>query len=350
MQRRRAALRAGASGLLAVTAAAGLGGCAGWFEPPETAALRRARASAGGADDEEAASARHLPPRAERADAPFLPQSPYHCGPAALATALADVGLPADPVALGDAVFLPSRGGSLQWEMLAGARRQGGVAALLPARLDALLTEVAAGHVAVVLLNLGLAIAPRWHYAVLVGYDLDDGARGQVLLRSGTARREAMPLATFEHTWARGGRWAFVVLPPGRLPQTVTEQAALEGAIGFERVAPAAQAASAYRAVLSRWPGSLVAAIGLGNTLRAAGDAGGAAAVLEAAARRHDHAMAWHNLARVRLDLADADGALAAATRALQRAQAAPGEARWLEHARAALADAVAAAGPGARR
>ncbi len=301
-------------------AAALLGGCALLGNPPQTAALLKSTPAG-------------LPVQAERREVPFFPQTRYHCGPAALATALADVGLQADPDQLADAVFLPAREGSLQIEMLGATRRQGAVATKLPGELHALLQEVAAGHAVVVLQNLGLDIAPRWHYAVLVGYDL---TTREVILRSGTTERERLPLRTFEYTWARGGHWAFAALPPGRLPATAREADAVEGAIGFERSAPPAQAASAYRALLQRWPGNLLAGIGLGNTLVAADDLPAAAQAFDAVAQRHDSAVAWNNLARIRLSLGDATGARAAAQRALQRAELA--EPAFVAAARATLA------------
>lgn len=276
---------------------------------------------------------------------PFFPQTPYHCGPAALATALAHVGLTADVQALGDAVFLPARDGSLQLEMIAGARRHGAVATRLPGELSALLREVAAGHAVVVLQNLGLDFAPRWHYAVLVGYDLD---AGELLLRSGTTERERLPLRTFEHTWARGGHWAIAVLPPGQWPVTASEASSLQAAIGFERAAPPAQAALAYRSLLERWPDKLVAGIGLGNALQAAGDLDGAARAFNAVAERHDSAVAWNNLARLHLARGDPKQALAAAEKAVARATRA--EPQWLAATRETLALARAAAGASATR
>lgn len=297
-----------------------LAGCAAFGTPPQTAALL-------------ATPPAELPTRVERSEVPFFPQTRYHCGPAALATALADVRLPADPERLADAVFLPAREGSLQLEMLGGARRQGAVATRLPAELAALLREVAAGHAVVVLQNLGLSFAPRWHYAVVVGYDL---ARRELLLRSGTTEREVMPLRTFEFTWARGGRWAIAVLPPGQLPATALEADSLDAAMGFERVGTPTQSARAYEAVLARWPANLLAGIGLGNSLVAAGDASGARAAFEAVAQRHDSAVAWNNLARLRLEAGDRSGARAAAQRAVQRADAA--EPAWAAAAHATLA------------
>jgi tetratricopeptide (TPR) repeat protein len=295
-------------------------GCAVFAEPPQTAAL--ALAPPGG-----------LPPRAELRDAPFFPQTPYHCGPAALATVLTYVGLAATPEQLSDAVFLPAREGALQTEMLAAARRFGALAVPLAPQLVAVLADVAAGHAVVVLQNLGLSFVPRWHYAVVVGYDLQ--AR-ELVLRSGTVEHEVMRFNLFERTWARGGYWAVVALPPGRLPTSATEADAVQAAIGFERVAPAAQALRAYDSVVERWPGNLLAGLGQGNTRFAAGDLAGAALSFERVAAQHDSAAAWHNLAAVRLREGDRAGAQVAAERALARARAA--EPQWLAAATAMLA------------
>ena len=303
----------------AAATAALLPGCALLRDPPQTAALR-------------AAPPPDLPPGVENTKVPFFPQTRYHCGPAALATVLADVGLPADPVALADAVFLPAREGSLQLEMLSGARRQGAVATRLPPDLPDLLREVVAGHAVLVLQNRGLDVAPMWHYAVLVGYDL---AARELYFRSGTLRREVLPLHTFEHIWARAGRWAIAVLPPGTLPATATEADAVQAALGYGRVAAAAETARAWGAVFQRWPASLLAGMGLGNALHATSDLPGAARAFEAVAMRHDSAAAWNNLARTRTALGETHAAREAALRAVGRAQAV--EPDWLPAAKQTL-------------
>ena len=249
---------------------------------------------------------------------PFFPQTPYHCGPAALATALVHAGLAATPEQLAEAVFLPAREGALQTEMLAAARRFGALAVPLSPTLGALFAEVAAGHAVVLLQNLGLSFATRWHYAVLMGYDLS--AR-EVILRSGITEREVMGFALFERTWARGAHWAFVALPPGRLPATATEVDAVQAAIGFERVAPAADALRAYDSLVARWPGNALAGLGQGNARFACGDLAGAAQAFERVAFQHDSAAAWHNLGATRLRLGQRDAARQAAERALARAR-----------------------------
>jgi hypothetical protein len=271
-----------------------------------------------------------LPRRVELDAVPFFPQTPLHCGPAALATVLVHRGVAVTPEALADVVFLPAREGSLAIEMMAAARRHGRVATRLPGTIEALVRELAAGEPMVILQNLGLAIAPQWHYAVPVGYDLD---AGDLLLRSGTQRVMRMALPTFEHTWARGGYWAIGVTRPGQVPGSASEAAAVEAAVAFERGAPAADAARHYHAVLARWRESLAAAMGLGNTRFAAGDLAGAAQAFEAAALRHDAAPAWNNLALVRWQLGERDAARAALARAEARVAAA--EPQWA----AAVAD-----------
>ncbi len=272
-----------------------------------------------------------LAERVELSATAFFAQTEYHCGPAALATVLATAGRDASPALLGEQVFLPARTGTLQIEMIAGARRHGAVATRLPGSLEALLRELQAGQPVVVLLNLGLSWYPLWHYAVAIGYDLRSG---DMLLRSGTTERLAMPLSTFEHTWVRAGSWAFVALPPGRWPATAEEPAVVEAAVGFERAAPPAQAVLAYRSALQRWGGSLSLQMGLGNSLYASGDKPAAVAAFEDATRLNaTSAAAWMNLASVRSELGQTEAALSAAREAVKVADAA-----WADRARALLA------------
>ncbi|TAH47247.1 MAG: peptidase C39 family protein [Betaproteobacteria bacterium] len=260
-----------------------------------------------------------LPRRVELAATPFFPQQEFQCGPAALATALSAVALPTGPDALVGKVFLPGREGSLQIEMLSGARRSGAVATVIPGALEAVMRETAAGNPVVVLQNLGLSWAPSWHYAVVIGYDLD---AGHFLLRSGPIERQELPFATFEHTWDRAARWAFVALPPGRLPVSADEVEVTRALVAFERNAPPGQAAQAYAAGLARWPASLTLAMGLGNAHYAARDLEAARRAFAGAAQDHDAAAAYNNLASVLLELGRRAEARAAAVRAVDRAGA----------------------------
>ena len=255
-----------------------------------------------------------LPEQVELGEVPFHPQDRYQCGPAALATVLGQAGVARTPEELREAVYVPEREGSLQPEMLAATRRAGLLAYPLEPRLQSVLREVAAGNPVLVLQNLRFALLPQWHYAVVVGYD-----RGEerVVLRSGTEKRRLMSIASFDRSWERGGRWAFVALPPDRLPATARESDYVAAAVALERVSPAA-ARSAYRTALTAWPQDLTAQLGLGNAAYGLRDLEGARAAYRQAATAHpDSADAWNNLAQALHELGRRHEALEAVRRAV---------------------------------
>ena len=255
---------------------------------------------------------------AELSATPFFPQELYHCGPAALATALNAVNIGVSPDQLVPEVYIPSRKGSLQVEMLVAARRHGALAVKIEPELGAVLKEIAAGNVVVVMQNLGLSWAPSWHYAVVVGYDLD---KELVWLRSGTFKRFEMTLSTFQRTWARSQYWAFVALKPGSLPASTKAEAVASALISFEKAAGAADLKVAYAAAAKRWPDNLVILTGLGTSAYAAGDLDSAATAFRDAISAHpDSAAAYNNLANVLLAQGNVAAAKSAAEKALELA------------------------------
>jgi len=275
-----------------------LSGCA---TPPQLAQLERQWPA-------------QLPDRVWLDQVPFHPQDDKLCGPATLAMVAQAAGKSVTPEQLTPQVYLPGRQGALQLEMLAAARRQGLVAYPLAPSLQALLTEVASGHPVLVLQNLSIPISPMWHYAVVVGFDRE---RREILLHSGTTARMALPLSTFEHTWARSDHWAFRVSLPTRLPVTAQPDAWASAVAPLERV-DARAAETAYRTALSAWPGHRVSLLGLGNTAYAQGRREDAARAFEATTQAHpDFADAWNNLAQVRLELGQLDAAHKAASQAV---------------------------------
>lgn len=255
-----------------------------------------------------------LPARSELQQVPFFPQEDYECGPAALAMAASAAGVPVAPEQLVAQVYVPGRKGSLQPEMLAAGRRQGLLAYPLAPRLEAVLREVAAGRPVIVFQNLSLPIAPVWHYAVVVGYDRDAGF---LQLHSGRTERMEISLSAFERTWARGGYWATLLLPPDQLPATAEPGRHLSAVAALERIDPRA-AQRAYARALQAWPGQRLALLGAGNTADALGQFEAAAEHFRAAVEQHpDFADAWHNLAQVLLEQGQRDEAAQAAARAV---------------------------------
>ena len=259
-------------------------------------------------------SKNQFPRPVELTEVPFFPQEEYQCGPAALATLINWSGTPITPEALVPQVYVPARAGSLQVEIVAAARRQGLVSYVLRPELSALMSEISAGNPVMVLQNLGLSWHPTWHYAVAVGFDLP---QRQIILRSGTRKRYVVPLAVFERTWARSEYWALVVMPPDKLPATAEELSYLEAVLGLEQLKRWQPANQAYAAALTRWPDSLSAQMGLGNTRYALGDKDGAEAIFRQATLDHpDAGAAFNNLAQVLVE----QGRLGEAAEAAQRA------------------------------
>lgn len=238
-----------------------------------------------------------LPARVELVSAPFFPQQEYQCGPAALATVLVWQGFAVSPEELVAEVYVPERRGSLQAEMRAAARSRGLVAYRLQPELVDVLAEVAAGNPVLVFQNLGLGIAPRWHYAVVIGYDLD---AGELILRSGTIERHVNELARFERTWARGERWAFVAVPPERPAATAEPLPWLRAVNELEQTGRLTAARKGYQAAIERWPEQHIGYLGLANVHYAEGRHLPAEqalrALLQLQPERHE---AWNNLAHV---------------------------------------------------
>jgi tetratricopeptide (TPR) repeat protein len=214
-------------------------------------------------------------------------------------------------------VYSPARRGSLSTDMTAAVRRRGLVAYPV-STLEQVVAEVAAGNPVIVLQDLGRPERPRWHYAVVVGYDL---SRGQIILRSGRTRRVVYSFARFEQSWAPSRRWGLLALSPRSLPATVTEQTWLEAVVGLERTHRWQAVAAAYERGRERWPASLGVLIGLGNSRYALNDLPSAEEAFRLATRQHPGAVAaFDNLAHVLLELGRHDEARVAAQRALDLA------------------------------
>ena len=277
-----------------------LSGCAVIL--PQTEALREQRPA-------------ELPTRAELKEVPFFPQEEYQCGPASIAMAMNAAGASVTPEAMVEQVYLPARQGSLQIEMLVAPRRHGLIAYELEPQFTDLLREVAAGTPVVVLENYRLRWWPLWHYAVIVGYDLETG---EILRHSGTKQRQTMPFPVFEYVWKDEGYWAMVVVPPDRVPATATEARYGQAVAALERSGKLKEARTAYNAMLGRWPTSLVALMGTGNTAYALKDLAAAESSFRDATLAHpDAPAAFNNYAHVLAERGKIPEALAAAEHAV---------------------------------
>jgi tetratricopeptide (TPR) repeat protein len=252
----------------------------------------------------------------ELTQTPFFPQKAYQCGPAALATVMQAQGVDVTPDVLKDEVYLPERKGSLQIEMITATRRHNLLPYVLRPQLAEVLSEINAGRPVLVLQNEGVSWYPQWHYAVIIGYNLQEG---KLILRSGTIKRYVMSMYTFERTWQRSQSWAMVTLKPGEMPTRPDEWHYVQAIVGFEQTQKWSLIDALYRTGLQQWPASQDLLMGYGNVLylqhrrRAAADQ--YQMVLQ---HDTDFAPAHNNLAMVLAELGEFRRALSHVQRAIE--------------------------------
>jgi tetratricopeptide (TPR) repeat protein len=127
-----------------------------------------------------------------------------------------------------------------------------------------------------------------------------------------------MPYHLFEKTWSRSNYWGLMVLEPDQLPVLAMENKYLAAVLGLEKSRHFRDAVTGYQTVLTRWPQSLTAQMGLGNSYYFLGDLKGAENAFREATRVHPQAApAFNNLAQVLLEQGRKQEALAAAQTAV---------------------------------
>jgi len=235
----------------------------------------------------------NVPAESQIDNVPFIAQAANQCGPSTLAMMLSWAGQKSSAEELTPEVFTATRKGSLQLDLISAARRRG-LNAMPIQGLHNLLREVAEGHPVIVLENLAFSWWPKWHYAIVFGYDL----KAQTLiLHSGRSAFKREPMNYFERNWQLADYWGLVVLPAGRLSASASELVHLQAAVGLEQANWPVSAENTYHRILERWPTSLAALIGLGNLAYNRKDFGAAVVFLRKATHHHPDSMAaFHNL------------------------------------------------------
>jgi hypothetical protein len=248
------------------------------------------------------------------AGVPFFAQNELQCGPAALAMVLNWSGVAVQPSDLSSEVYSPGLKGSLQSSLIGSARRHGRIAYPITGS-EALLSEVSAGHPVIVLVNLSFFWYPKWHYAVVIGYDQQ---QREVTLHSGLTAREVLSYWTFTNIWQRSEYWGLLVLPPDRMPDGVEEGEWLAAVAGLENTGQWQAAVIGYTAALKRWSANFVGWMGLGNSeynlhnLDASAEAFYHATLLQP-----ENGTAFNNLAHVLAEQGKLSEALTTAQRAV---------------------------------
>lgn len=231
--------------------------------------------------------------KAEIKSVPFIEQESHQCGPTTLAMVLNWAGKTVSAAELADQVLTPDMKGSFQQDMITAARRNG-MLAIPIAGMNALFAEVSAGNPVIIFENLGLSWIPQYHYAVVLGYDLE---KHEILMHSGPEKFMHTSLTKFKNDWSLEGFWGLVVLPPGLLSATANETKHIKAAAVLEQFHKLNEAKRIYQSVLSKWPSSAGAEIGLANIAYAVKDYQQAIYRLHKAIIKNPGlASAWHNL------------------------------------------------------
>ena len=236
----------------------------------------------------------------ELIETPFYAQVTDQCGPSALAAILNSSGVAVTPEALKSRIYIPGRQGSLQIEMLAATRGYGRMPYLIDTDITALLDEVRGGRPVLVLQNLGSKHAPIWHYAVVVGYLVNDR---RFILRSGDQERHVTSASKFIRTWQRAGYWGVLALQPGEMPEFPDANKYIRSVAALEAIGDIESAMAGYNSAIERWPEHSLAWLGVGNAYYAQGNLDSA----ESAYKRllsmdSDHLVALNNLSQVQID------------------------------------------------
>jgi tetratricopeptide (TPR) repeat protein len=251
-------------------------------------------------------------------DVPVIKQEKYHCGPASLAMVMGFYGQKKTPDELAKGLFHEKLKGSTFSEMKARARQEGFLVLEIN-KFDDAIKEVKAGNPVIVLQNNGFRFFPMWHFSVLTGVDL----RGpDVIVHDGDDEEDKDDMRLFERSFILGGRRSLLLLPPDHLSETTDEKSHVEAAAFLEALGNLKGGLLAYQKILSRWPQSQLAQIGVANTLYALGRKEDALKEIRIGSKLHPQSFQiWHNRAVMEAESGYKQKARESAKKALELAE-----------------------------
>jgi hypothetical protein len=193
---------------------------------------------------------------------PFYPQQEYFCGPTALSEVLNFYGNEYDPEKLALEMFIPSKKGSLQIEMVSLTRRLNFIPYAEKSSLVKVLNWVTQDIPVIVFQNLGLDSFPYWHYAVVIGFDLNEQT---ISLHTGLSENRQVPIEVFENTWRRSDYWVLTPLPVGKISDDMDPLTYIQAALDVLNTGDEQVAISALQLAHKTWPSDWLASFSLAN-------------------------------------------------------------------------------------
>jgi len=141
---------------------------------------------------------------------PFVKQTEYDCGPAALAGVLSFRGKTVDLERITASVYLPKLRGTLPMDLERFAKDEGFKTSSSAGTTTALKTAIRSNIPVICLLDLGFAFYRQPHFVTVIGFD--DG-NGLFIMHDGRTPNGTMDYVDFEKKWARAGKWMIVITP-----------------------------------------------------------------------------------------------------------------------------------------
>jgi predicted double-glycine peptidase len=182
---------------------------------------------------------------------PFYPQQQYYCGPTTLSEVFGYYGVTATPEEIAPKLFIPNKEGSLQLEMVSATRQYGFLPYTERGTLSSIMGLVKDDIPVIVFQNLSIALFPQWHYAVVIGFDSDEGT---VTLHTGETANHEMSLELFERTWGRGNYWYLAPIPPDKTSNEMKPYHYTSAAYDMLKVGDKARALAFLETASTHWP------------------------------------------------------------------------------------------------
>ena len=182
---------------------------------------------------------------------PFFPQEQFYCGPTTLSEVFGYYGKSISPQDVAPKLFIPNKEGSLQLEMVSATRQFGFLPYTKQGTLTSIMSLVREDIPVIVFQNLSIQLMPQWHYAVVIGFDSDNGT---VTLHTGLTPNHEMSLELFERTWARGNYWYLAPVPPKVTSSEMTPFTYVSAAYDMLKVGDKAQSLAFLKTASQAWP------------------------------------------------------------------------------------------------
>jgi ABC-type bacteriocin/lantibiotic exporter with double-glycine peptidase domain len=141
---------------------------------------------------------------------PFVKQTEYDCGPAALASVLSFHGKAAELERIMASVYLPQLRGTLPMDLERYAKDEGFKTSSSAGTAAVLKTAIASNNPVICLLDLGFGFYRQPHFVTVIGFD---DVNGLFIMHDGGTPNKTMLYEAFEKKWVRGGKWMIVITP-----------------------------------------------------------------------------------------------------------------------------------------